>query len=746
MSTSWLGFRVCRIALCAALLSCCMPCWPVWASGDQLLFGVPSLRPLVRSGATVGPGGGTVSAGQLTLSVPTGAFEQPVPVQVSTSTSVPTYGLERSGPAYVLELSTDRVCQPLAVTVAGFGGADRTVNVAIADALLYEGQPELAATPAVVQAQVTGGALHLQLPASIDCAQNPASAPVRTLRGAVAPALLRVSLWPVSSARTLDSAHFRLNYRSEHVARGLVPQTVLNYAERAYGLLGGLSLQNTLVQPFVINVVDNMGQRDGELEIPLLGGSTRSYININSAICTPQTLDRLGATIGHEYYHAVQAIYDPRTALRQRNPNMGVDFLWLDEACSVFLEGRELASDTYVSPIFLGNLDSIDKGLEAATTPADAQNAGYFASGFLRYLSDTFSWGMTTGVWTYVSAQGATWPGTPYSGLRALRDAIAAENHLTKTLPVVWTEYMRKLISGTTGYAGWPLPMTHKQWYVSSGAGATMSYDFPAFSGQKWMLTFNNQPGTYTITPTALSPHIDYALFKSTSPQGPFTPVETLGQGYPHFIDGSTGEVYLVSVVNRDTREPYNLTTTAGLRITPASDCLCPGAPPNGSFSTYYDPAAFAYTREWFTGSGQDRIVYAQERYLNQGLTLLTRLECYWPDSGKRQSMADYISNVAPRHMWSFIPYDTSGRIHGDSLRYYEDASLLERTPYVEGLRHGVWESFWQSGAPRYTGNYVNDQRHGPFRSYGQDGTLLADCTWTDNQLTSGPTPECLSF
>jgi antitoxin component YwqK of YwqJK toxin-antitoxin module len=49
---------------------------------------------------------------------------------------------------------------------------------------------------------------------------------------------------------------------------------------------------------------------------------------------------------------------------------------------------------------------------------------------------------------------------------------------------------------------------------------------------------------------------------------------------------------------------------------------------------------------------------------------------------------------------------------------------LNNKNKFLNGKRHGPWESYWFNGNLHYKGEYLNDQRHGYWESYWDNGQL----------------------
>jgi len=68
---------------------------------------------------------------------------------------------------------------------------------------------------------------------------------------------------------------------------------------------------------------------------------------------------------------------------------------------------------------------------------------------------------------------------------------------------------------------------------------------------------------------------------------------------------------------------------------------------------------------------------------------------------------------------------DSQGRKQG----YWEEtqkSAYTEKGHYVDGLRQGVWKTYYIDGTLWSEGTYLNDMRHGLWKHYYEDGVTLS--------------------
>lgn len=134
-------------------------------------------------------------------------------------------------------------------------------------------------------------------------------------------------------------------------------------------------------------------------------GDNYGYIEINSDNIANHVAVRTTAI--HEYFHLVQALYDPRYAFTKAV--MGGESLWLAEAASVWSE-HLLAPSGYVSPILNNNINAPLNGMIAGAQAGGkaAQDHGYGMASLIGYLVSRSSAAVVSKIFTSIKAGAAS--------------------------------------------------------------------------------------------------------------------------------------------------------------------------------------------------------------------------------------------------------------------------------------------------------------------------------------------------
>ncbi len=407
------------------------------------------------SGGTevIDTGGGSVTYGGLTINIPQNGFTTPTRVSVTSGTPSSDFAdaTVLSG-VYTVEIEGD-LKQPIQVQMPSSG----TVNGKVFAVFASDFYTSMSDTPTfsgrLIKAEIIGNML------STTISENPMKiadevvllTQTNTKAGVVAKR--RFSIWFVAGYDALASTHFEIVYPVKTCSSTIIREYV-NYAEEAYQkLIDNLHFDPSgrLTIPMRINVheLNSTMYGRGGYGMTVFENGTRSIdLDLNSLYCnnsSPDIMQEMKATVGHEFFHAIQFIYDPHWALRELL--FGTAFDWLYEASSVWFEAEMLGNPSYVSKVL--NYDYYRTGLEhgAIDGGITAQDHGYGASTFLRYLTDKFGNDLMLTMWTRIK-QGV---------VDNASDAI----NRTIYIGPEWQTFAEQFLTGTTKFTGWATPSSN---------------------------------------------------------------------------------------------------------------------------------------------------------------------------------------------------------------------------------------------------------------------------------------------
>lgn len=666
-----------------------------------LMVSATTANPRPSAQGVIGPGGGTVASGQVSVAAPAGAFGADTAVRLAGQRTKPDFVGYPDSLVWTAAVDAQGWSQPLSLCLGQVGGPDRELPVALADALVVDSD-RAEQRPGIVAGQVRNGRLCVELGPNDGASFDAPRAAGRIDRPADVPTRREVTFWKISGFETLRSDHFRLYYPAKIAAYPEdIPQQILNFAEKAYAKLAAMGFETTgLTLPLSITVQGGMGQTDGEAGVPL-SGKGGQYINLNADICAPDFLERLQVTIGHEYFHVIQNLYNPRSALAIRHPWAAADYLLLSEASSVWFEGHMLDSGSYVSEVFTQNIAEHQTGLGATAERGGLQSRGYWASGFLRYLRDAQgSDNFVYDLWAEIHASGSGLGVT--SDISALTDVWGSLSDFSAK----WAAFYEKAAAGTA-YASWPKLPSSQTHYVKTPTGGYLPYadfrdDITPLSGRIWRVSVNAlESGDSNWAALAEGDSdLSFVLFKTGSGGGgTYSRLGAITPGTALRFTANQGDMLMVAVNNSNNSYPYRTASTAILHLRTQSDPLyCPDVPHGW-------PMEFNNGVRWWRHATQNYVV-AEENYFSgdpdQPATVLCmdigtgqyNLRQEWYENGKQKfySQLEGDHAVGLQKLWF-----ENGQLHE---QYYRN---------ISGGYYGSYVDYLESGTLRSSGNYCDD-------------------------------------
>jgi len=184
-----------------------------------------------------------------------------------------------------------------------------------------------------------------------------------------------------------EQKHFKIDFPSSVPTEAI---DLASYLETAYSELKNLGFSYDRRTNWPVEVTVK------KLESTVYGLSTNSIWGDNYGYME-FNFDKMGnaeemkVTAGHEFFHLVQSLYDPRN--RYSKAKFQSENLWIHEALSVWSEGLFSDKTDYVSGAFSTSAGMVVYG--AQDSEGDVANYyGYGMSAFMKYLSDNFGNGV----------------------------------------------------------------------------------------------------------------------------------------------------------------------------------------------------------------------------------------------------------------------------------------------------------------------------------------------------------------
>ncbi len=373
---------------------------------DNHLTGDPIFIPAARvatgwvtvGSGTIGPAGGTVSGGGLTVNVPSGTFSQATTLTIERNPAAATpHDRFRTTDVFRLDGLPDERAKAVTLTLdvtrsPGLSGGD---FVAAANEVFVPTGAALGSPPMLLKATRDASRVSAAIPPATGPAAN-------ALSGGAAPAAAadvrpQFTIWGIAGYAELLSAqgHFRVNYPvtdlilggAEEVAQGL---------EAAYTKIAALGFEwsRRTSWPVYVSIAPFPADTNSRLAecAPSRWGVNSYWLHVNANhLNVPADIPLMRDAAAHELFHLVQYLYDPRNRITMaKYPGV---WYWADEATAVWFENHFNGSSTPPQVVKENHAFMASRGLEFATPGDDpalagpVQDHGYGAAELMRDLA-----------------------------------------------------------------------------------------------------------------------------------------------------------------------------------------------------------------------------------------------------------------------------------------------------------------------------------------------------------------------
>jgi len=326
---------------------------------------------------TIGNGGGTLKSDDFELSVPVGAFATDTKLTLKLVENEDS-GFDNISKEYKLEGLPTTFTKPLTVKLKYSGELTNSSYIALGEETYVKSLDTIKYNYRMIEARDSSGYLVASIPPSAESGLLKESSNTSLKEEEIT-----IGILAVSGHATYKSAqgHFLITFPSSVVTEA---QDLAEYLEIAYTKIKDLGFSYAKRTKWPVEVtVKKLGSGVYGYSTNSMWGDNYGYMEFNvDKLGNPEDLK---LTAGHEFFHLVQSLYDPRnrySKAKSQSPN-----LWIDEASSVWSE--ELFSDdvNYVSDVFATSADMTIYGANKSVGD-NAQSYGYGMASFLKYIKE----------------------------------------------------------------------------------------------------------------------------------------------------------------------------------------------------------------------------------------------------------------------------------------------------------------------------------------------------------------------
>ncbi|MBK7106097.1 MAG: hypothetical protein IPH62_12515 [Ignavibacteriae bacterium] len=377
----------------------------------------------VLGSKNIGNEGGTISIDNFELNVPTGAFKNNSEIKISKSVDDNLFSTNNVSDFFVIDGIPAEFDKPIKIKIKYNGSLKDSSFIALGESNFVASLNSEAKSYRLLSAKDSAGFLIAQIPSTVGTGMEKSNS-----NYSIEADDLSFNLGAIAGYASYKSRgnHFRINFPSSVITQAY---DLADYLESAYDKFQSIGFSYSRRSKWPVEVTVKV------LDNSVYGysynsswGDNYGYMEFNAN--KMGDAEELKVTAGHEFFHLVQSLYDPRN--RFSKSKFQSPHLWLDEASSVWAESFFSSSGSnYVSPIFASNAYEILNG--AKTAGSDAQSYGYGSASLIKYLTKNYNNSSLVNIYENI-----------YSGKNAF-DAIG--DILPISIDMSWHTYLRSLFS-----------------------------------------------------------------------------------------------------------------------------------------------------------------------------------------------------------------------------------------------------------------------------------------------------------
>ena len=369
---------------------------------------------------TLGSGGGTIASVDISITSSARVFGSDTGITVY-ETSDDQFGASGVSETYRIEGIPETFSGEIEFSITFDGTLSGNSFIALGTETFITSIHETAVSYTLLPATESGGKLTAVL-------SGDTAAAAKISASAADSDEIRLKAVSGYGAYITPESHFAINYPAGSVTSASA-ENLGQYLEEAYTTIAdiGFSCEKRTNWPVTVTVKP--------LESTLFGASSNSvwgdnygYLEFNSVHMNDDA--NLRITAGHEFFHFAQALYDPSN--RVSKAKFEPPHLWLDEACSVWIEKKFTENAEYVPPTFNDSRLAVYDGVVAGIGD-DAGKHGYGIAPMIEYLTDEYGESILPVIYQHIEAG---------------ENPLDAVIHATDSPEVWWEQFMRRFTLG----------------------------------------------------------------------------------------------------------------------------------------------------------------------------------------------------------------------------------------------------------------------------------------------------------
>lgn len=377
---------------------------------------------VLQSTKTIGNGGGTIQTQDVEIVIPAGSFSYEHEIKLSKKTIQSYLGLTTASVFFRLEGLDIYYSIPIQIKIKLTSGSASSNIMLVTEDAFIKSLNKIDKGYFPIDGTESGGYFICELPALSGrglSVQKSGSDDEATIDfGTV-----------VITSKPSTTGKFKVRYPAK-IAEAQV-DNLLSYLDQAYTTINSLGFDIASKRtkwPVEVTLVELPDDVDG-YSVNSIWGNNYGYMLINMNKVNES--DAMKVTTGHEFFHIVQSLYDPRSSYFKAK--FASDHYWIDEATSTWSEKLFTSEQDYIP----NNRDGFEttplKGLLSGGL-ANPREHGYGLSSFIKYMTERCGQSYASDLYKNINNSDAVFN--------------AVNKAANLSLSSLWLDYLKELILG----------------------------------------------------------------------------------------------------------------------------------------------------------------------------------------------------------------------------------------------------------------------------------------------------------
>ncbi|MDD3558705.1 MAG: hypothetical protein PHW27_09040 [Melioribacteraceae bacterium] len=340
----------------------------------------PENKEEILASEVIGIGGGSIEYEDILISIPPGSFQSEHEIKILRDESIHPDFNQIYSPIYVIDGIPSAYFSPIEINIKSSVIENGEPVIAVGEEVFSRAQGNTTRAYYFLKSIDNGDYITADLPATDDGFYKGSGIDEEETKIPVMVAA-RVANY------TTAQGHFQIDVEGSSISI-LALEALGSYLEEAYTYFQSIGFDYSARDRWPMSVLVTPDQKNyGEYSNSRLGNNFGFMELSTTDIQNALTDAEVKRTAGHEFFHFVQSLYDPRNRISKAV--LSYDWYWFDEASGTWAEEKFTEDSGYISDNFKQNLSAQFNGIQKGEEIDDRKH-GYGMTSFVKYLTTEF--------------------------------------------------------------------------------------------------------------------------------------------------------------------------------------------------------------------------------------------------------------------------------------------------------------------------------------------------------------------